>query len=142
MFLKIGVLNEKRKPLKYNFGRNNFHAEDLPDNRNVISFSGIFLCDFADVLIKYSEEVLQTWSYEKIIWKYAANLQQNIHVKVWFRYCYYGGCSPVNMLHIFKTISHRNSSGVSGRLLLYILNCIKILGAVISRKTFKLSLVT
>ena len=30
MFLKIGVLNEKRKSLKYNFRRNNFHAEDLP----------------------------------------------------------------------------------------------------------------
>ena len=60
MFLKIGVLNEKRRPLKYNFGRNNFHAEDLRDNSNVISFSVIFLCDFADILIKYSEEVLQT----------------------------------------------------------------------------------
>ena len=32
-----------------------------------------------------SEAVLQRCSYEKVFWKYAANLQENIHAEVQFQ---------------------------------------------------------
>ena len=32
-----------------------------------------------------SEAVLQRCSYEKVFWKYAANLQENIHTEVQFQ---------------------------------------------------------
>ena len=34
---------------------------------------------------KFSEAVLQMCSYEKVFWKYAADLQENIHAKVGFQ---------------------------------------------------------
>ena len=43
----------------------------------------------------------------KSVPKYAANLQENTHAEVWLR----NGCSPVNMLHIFRTVFPRNMSG-------------------------------
>ena len=32
-----------------------------------------------------SEAALQRRFYKKVSWKYAANLQENIHAKVWFQ---------------------------------------------------------
>ena len=34
---------------------------------------------------KVSEAAVQRCSYEKVFWKYAANLQENTHAKVWFQ---------------------------------------------------------
>ena len=43
-----------------------------------------------------------------MFWKYAVNLQENIHAKVnTLRH----GCSPVNLLHIFRTPFTNNTSG-------------------------------
>ena len=36
-------------------------------------------------LIEYKEAVTQRCSYEKVFWKYAANLQENTHAEVWFQ---------------------------------------------------------
>ena len=33
-----------------------------------------------------SEAALQRRSLEKVFWKFAANLQKNIHAEVWFQY--------------------------------------------------------
>ena len=33
----------------------------------------------------YSEAALQRCFYKKLFWKYAANLQENTHVEVWFQ---------------------------------------------------------
>ena len=33
----------------------------------------------------YSEAALQSCSYKKVFWKYAANLQENTHAEVWFQ---------------------------------------------------------
>ena len=56
--------------------------------------------------------------YEKVLWKYAANLQENTHAKVQFQQSYNfieialrHGCSPVNLLHIFRTPFLKNTSG-------------------------------
>ena len=32
-----------------------------------------------------AEAAIQRRSYKKVFWKYAANLQENTHVKVWFQ---------------------------------------------------------
>ena len=32
-----------------------------------------------------SEAAIQRCSYEKVFWKYAANLQENTHDEVWFQ---------------------------------------------------------
>ena len=40
-----------------------------------------------------------------MFWKYASDLQENTHAEVWH------GCSPVNLLHIFRTPFSRNTSG-------------------------------
>ena len=42
----------------------------------------------------------------KVFWKYAANLPKNTHAEVVLH-----GCSPVNLLHIFRTPFPRNTSG-------------------------------
>ena len=44
-----------------------------------------------------SEAAHQRCSHEKVFRKSAANLQENTHVELWY------GCSPVNLLHIFRT---------------------------------------
>ena len=31
-----------------------------------------------------SETAIQRCSYETVLWKYASNLQENIHAEVWF----------------------------------------------------------
>ena len=33
----------------------------------------------------YTEATIQSYSYEKVIWKYAANLQENTHAEVRFQ---------------------------------------------------------
>ena len=53
-----------------------------------------------------------------MFWKNAANLQENTHVEVWFiEFALWHGCSPVNLLYIFRTPFHNNTS--SQLLLLY-----------------------
>ena len=42
---------------------------------------------------------IQRRSLEKVFWKYASNLQENTH-----------GCSPVNLLHLFRTAFPKNTS--------------------------------
>ena len=54
------------------------------------------------------EAVFQRCSWEKVLWKYAANLQENTHVEVWFQsnfieITFRHGCSPVDLLYIFRT---------------------------------------
>ena len=52
---------------------------------------------------------------EKGVWKYAANLHENTRAEVWFQnfieITLRHGCSPVNLLHIFRTHFSRNTSG-------------------------------
>ena len=66
-----------------------------------------------------SEAALVRCSYEKLFWKYVANLQKNIQAKVWFLWsCFLSTwkshfgirCSPVNLLlisehHLWSTAS-------------------------------------
>ena len=63
-----------------------------------------------------SNAALRRGSSEKVLWKYAANLQQNTHTEVWF---HTSAWTPMflNLLHIFKTFFYRNTSG--GLLLSY-----------------------
>ena len=48
-----------------------------------------------------------------MFWKYAPKLQENTHAEVWFQYkvalLLRHGCSPVNLLHIFKTPLPKNT---------------------------------
>ena len=63
----------------------------------------------------YSEAALQRCSWEKVLWKYAANLQRNTHVKVrsdMTEIALQHVCSPVNLLLIFRTPFPKNISGV------------------------------
>ena len=73
------------------------------------------------------EAAIQKSSLENVFWKYATNIQENTHAEVQVvsiklqsnfiepspRY----GCSPVNLLHIFRIRFLKNTSG---RLLLYL----------------------
>ena len=81
---------------------------------------------------QYSEAALQRCSLEKVFWKYEANLQEWTHAEVWFPWSckedpcrnmisinlpsnfieitLWHGCSPVNLLHIFRTPFCRNTS--------------------------------
>ena len=43
------------------------------------------LVKFEKLLVDYSEAAVQRCSSEKVFWKYAANLQENTHAKVWFQ---------------------------------------------------------
>ena len=47
-----------------------------------------------------TEVALQRWSYKKMFWKYAANLQETTHAEVWYKMALRHGCSPVNLQHI------------------------------------------
>ena len=53
---------------------------------------------------------------EKVFSKYAANLQENTHIEVRFQSNFIEmalrhWCSPVNLLHIFRTPFPKNTSG-------------------------------
>ena len=52
---------------------------------------------------------------EKGVWKYAANLHENTRAEVWFQnfieITLRHGCSPVNLLHIFRILFLKNTSG-------------------------------
>ena len=50
---------------------------------------------------------------KKVFWTYAANLQENIHPKqlYWNHTSAWHGCSPLNLLHIFRKPFLKNSSG-------------------------------
>ena len=54
---------------------------------------------YALVEVWTSEAALQRCSYKKVFWKYAANIQENIHGKVWFQYSYLATLlkSPISM---------------------------------------------
>ena len=68
-----------------------------------------------------SEAATQMCSYEKVFWKYAANLQENTHpcrsviliklqsnfIEITLRH----GCSSVKLLHVSRTPFPRNASG-------------------------------
>ena len=34
---------------------------------------------------EYPDATLHSCSYKKVFWKYAANLQENIHAEMWFQ---------------------------------------------------------
>ena len=54
------------------------------------------------------EAALQRCSLEKVFWKYAANLEKNTNfTEIALRH----GCSPVKLLHIFRTPFYKNISG-------------------------------
>ena len=36
-------------------------------------------------MMKQSEAILQRGSYERVLWKYVANLQENTHIEVQFQ---------------------------------------------------------
>ena len=36
------------------------------------------------LVIRIPEAAIQRCSFKKVFWKYAANLQENTHVKMWF----------------------------------------------------------
>ena len=64
-----------------------------------------------------TEAAVQRCSLEKVFWKYAANLQKNTHAKAlnlqsnFIEIALRHGCSPVNLLHIFRTLFPKNTSG-------------------------------
>ena len=54
-------------------------------------------------------------SRPEVLWKYTANLQESNFIKITLRH----GCSPVNLLHIFRTrFPGKTSGNTSGWLLL------------------------
>ena len=62
------------------------------------------------------ETALQRCSYKKVFWKYATNLQEKTHAEMWLlsnciEIMLWYGCSPVNLLHIFRTPFYKNTSG-------------------------------
>ena len=62
----------------------------------------------------FPEAATQRCSYEKVFRKYVANLQEDTHAEVqsnFIEITLRHGCSPVNLLHIFKTPFPRNTSG-------------------------------
>ena len=38
-----------------------------------------------EIMMKQSEAILQRGSYERVLWKYVANLQENTHIEVQFQ---------------------------------------------------------
>ena len=42
-------------------------------------------CNLLNLILVVSEAALQRCSWEKVFWKYVANLQENTHVEVWFQ---------------------------------------------------------
>ena len=47
----------------------------------------------------------------KVLWKYAANLDDNTYAEVRFQQSCKTTCFPVNLLHIFRTPFYKNTSG-------------------------------
>ena len=41
--------------------------------------------NYYPILDIFTEAAIQRCSEEKVFWKYAANLQENTHAKVWFQ---------------------------------------------------------
>ena len=63
------------------------------------------------ILLPCAETSLQKCSWVIMGWKYPANLQQKIQAKVQFiERALRHGCSPVNLLHIFKISFLKNNS--------------------------------
>ena len=67
-----------------------------------------------------SEAAVQRCSYEKVFWKYETNLQENTHAEKWIsiklqsnfiEITLQHGCSPANLLHLFRTRFLENTSG-------------------------------
>ena len=50
-------------------------------------------------MLKFTEAAIQRCSQEKLFWKYAANLQKNTHVEVWF-------CFSKAALQLSETIEY------------------------------------
>ena len=74
----------------------------------------IFIYSSIELTIECAEAVLQRCSYKKLFWKYAVNLQENTHAEAqcnFIEIALWHGCSPVNLLHIFRTPFLKNSSG-------------------------------
>ena len=75
--------------------------------------------------IIFIEAAVQRFSQEKVFWKYAGNLQENTDALCWsvisnfIEITLRHACSPVNLLHIFRTLFLKNTSG---RLLLSLLS--------------------
>ena len=55
-----------------------------------------------------TEAAVQRCSWKKVLWKYAANLQESNHAEVRFATLFRYGCSPVNLRHIFRTPFQQN----------------------------------
>ena len=45
----------------------------------------VFIIKFMGLQVEMTEAVAQKCSWQKVFWKYAANLQENTHAKVWFQ---------------------------------------------------------
>ena len=80
---------------------------------------------FFILIISFSQDnpeaAIQRCSVEKMFWKYAADLQENTPTKLLCNFIEIAlpyGCSPVNLLHIFRKTFPKNTSE---RLLLIIL---------------------
>ena len=75
--------------------------------KNIVNFAGRHMKSECSsrrplVYLEFPVVALHRCSYEKVLWKFAANLQEGV---------YTNGCSPVNLLHIFRTSFPKNSSG-------------------------------
>ena len=73
-----------------------------------------FLLIVVTFLSGETEAVIQSCSQEKLFWKYAANLKENAHVKVQSNFIEIAlrhGCSPVNLLHLFRAPFSKNTFG-------------------------------
>ena len=89
-----------------------------------------------------SEAAVKGCSYEKVFRNYAANLQENTHAEVRFNFIEIAlrhGCSPVTLLHMFRTPFLKN---ISVRLLLYhyiyfLLEIIKYVFQMFSKQDFR-----
>ena len=70
----------------------------------LVKFQNHFACMKKSVLdiIDVKGYRNQRRSWEKVLWKYASNLQENTHAEGW---------SPVKLLHICRTHFHQNISG-------------------------------
>ena len=67
---------------------------------------------YLTIVIKQTDVALQRCCEEKMFWKYAINLQENFGVALQLYWITLGhGCSSVNLLHIFRTLFPKNTSG-------------------------------
>ena len=76
-------------------------------------------CFYLKKCLLYTEAALQRCSCKKVFWKYAAKLQEHpcwsvISMKLksnFIEITLRHGCSPVNLLHIFRTSFPKNTPG-------------------------------